>query len=66
MRAFGMPSASTVASVMALGSRGSEAVASVSQAANSRIGSEASVKSPVVNQVVRSIGGVSDIFGVLA
>ncbi len=32
MRALGAPSASTVASVMAVGSRGSEAVASFSQA----------------------------------
>ncbi len=58
---------STVASVIrAVGSRGSDAVASESHAANSLIGSSASVKSPVVNFTVRSIGGVSDIFGVLA
>ena len=66
MRAFGRPSASTVASVMAVGSRGSEAVASLSQAANSRKGSSAAVKSPLVNQLGCSIGAVSDIFGVLA
>ena len=56
MRAFGSPSASTVASVMAVGSRGSEAVASSSQAANSRNGSSAAVKSPLVNQLGCSIG----------
>src|SRR5674476_1286298 len=61
MRAFGSPSASIVASVMAVGSRGSEAVASLSQAANSRKGSSAAVKSPLVNQLGCSIGAVSDI-----
>jgi hypothetical protein len=50
-----------VASVMAVGSRGSEAVASLSQAANSRKGSSAAVKSPLVNQLGCSIGAVSDI-----
>src|SRR5712691_8630331 len=62
MRAFGSPPASMVASVIAVGSRGSEAVASVSQAENSRNGSSAWVKSPVVNQLGCSIGAVSDIF----
>src|SRR3954466_13009813 len=65
MRAFGWPSASTVASVMAVGSRGSAAVASFSQAAKSRKGSSAAVKSPLVNQLGRSIGAVSDIRGAL-
>ncbi len=51
IRAFGAPSASTVASVMAVGSRGSASVASFSQAANNRNGSSAAVKSPLVNQV---------------
>src|ERR1700690_690734 len=58
-----MPSASTVASVMAVGSRGSAAMASVSQAANSAKGSSAAVKSPLVNHVGCSIGAVSAIFG---
>src|SRR3954451_1815021 len=65
MRAFGWPSASTVASVMAVGSRGSAAVASFSQAAKSRKGSSAAVKSPLVNQLGCSIGAVSDIRGAL-
>ena len=47
--------------VMAVGSRGSAAVASFSQAANSRKGSSAAVKSPLVNQVGCSIEAVSDI-----
>src|SRR5690348_14042235 len=46
---------------MAVGSRGSEAVASRSQAAKSCSGSSAAVKSPLVNQVGCSIGAVSDI-----
>ena len=46
---------------MALGSPGSWAVASSSQAANSRNGSSAVVKSPDVNQLGCSIGLVSDI-----
>ncbi len=61
MRALGMPFASTVATVMAVGSRGSAALASFSQAANSRKGSSAAVKSPLVNQVGCSIEAVSDI-----
>src|SRR5690349_13490416 len=56
-----MPSASTVAKVMALGSRGSVFAASSSQAENSRSGSSACVKSPVVNQLGCSIAFVSDI-----
>src|SRR5688572_17942478 len=51
MRTLGTPPASTVASDIAVGSRGSHRVASSNQAANSRNGSSASVKSPVVNQV---------------
>ena len=51
---------------MAVGSRGSAALASFSQAANSRNGSSAAVKSPLVNQLGCSIGAVSDILGVLA
>ena len=50
MRTLGTPPASTVASDIAVGSRGSLCVASSNQAANSRNGSSASVKSPVVNQ----------------
>src|SRR3974377_1820508 len=61
MRAFGTPSASTVASVIAVGSRGSQAGASVSQAANRRNGSSAAMKSPVVNQLRCCIGAVSRI-----
>src|SRR5215471_19259448 len=61
MRTFGMPSASTVASAMALGSAGSVRVASSNQALNSRNGSSASVKSPFINQLGCSIGAVSDI-----
>src|SRR6266513_3151110 len=61
MRALGSPSASTVASVMAVGSRGSLRHAASNQAANSRMGSSASVKSPLVNQVGCSIGADSDI-----
>src|SRR5690349_14185749 len=49
---------------MAVGSRGSVAVASSNQAVKSRIGSSAMVKSPDVNQLGCSIGAVSDI-GVL-
>src|SRR5688572_1526449 len=51
MRTLGTPPASTVASDIAVGSRGSHLVASSNQAANSRNGSSASMKSPVVNQV---------------
>src|SRR5260370_2495070 len=61
MRTLGRPSASTVASDMAVGSRGSLRVASSNQAANSRRGSSASVKSPLVNQVGCFIGADSDI-----
>src|SRR5260370_41958596 len=61
MRTLGRPSASTVASDMAVGSRGSLALASSNQAANSRKGSSASVKSPLVNQVGCCIGADSDI-----
>src|SRR4051794_17608319 len=61
MRTLGSPSASTVASDMAVGSRGSPRAASSNQAANSRNGSSAAVKSPVVNQVGCSIGADSDI-----
>src|SRR5882672_8006512 len=61
MRTLGAPSASTVASDMAVGSRGSFRLASSNQAANSRNGSSASVKSPLVNQVGCSIGADSDI-----
>src|SRR5258708_32204216 len=61
MRAFGRRSASTVASVMALGSAGSDLVASENQAANSRKGSSASVKSPLVNPFGCFIDAESDI-----
>src|SRR5579864_8964906 len=61
MRALGNPSASTVASAMASGLTGSARLASAYQAANSRTGSSASVKSPPVNHVGCSIGAVSDI-----
>ena len=61
MRTFGRPSASTVASAMALGSAGSARLASSNQAANSRKGSSASVKSPAVNHFGCCIGDDSDI-----
>src|SRR5262249_37218526 len=56
MRTLGSPSASTVASAIASGSLGSAFLASSNQAANSRNGSSASVKSPLLNQVGCSIG----------
>src|SRR5262245_41873875 len=61
MRTLGRPSASTVASDMAVGSRGSPLAASSNQAPNSRSGSSASVKSPDVNQLGCLIGAESDI-----
>src|SRR5262249_61322586 len=61
MRTLGRPAASTVASDIAVGSRGSLRAASSNHAANNRSGSSASVKSPVVNQVGCSIGVDSDI-----
>src|SRR5580704_16695168 len=61
MRALGSPSGSTVASAMASGLTGSARLASANQAANSRTGSSAWVKSPPVNHVGCSIGAVSDI-----
>src|SRR5215470_11832507 len=63
MRTLGRPSASTVASAIASGSLGSAFLASSNQAANSRNGSSASVKSPLLNQVGCSIGTVSAISG---
>src|SRR5687768_6695410 len=50
MRASGMPSWSTVASVMALPSAGSDLKASLSHSENSVNGSSAVVKSPDVNE----------------
>src|SRR5262245_24323078 len=61
MRTLGTPSASTVASDMAVGSRGSARTASSNHAANSRKGSSAWVKSPDVNQSGCLIGAESDI-----
>src|SRR5215471_15435028 len=61
MRTLGSLSVSTVASAIASGSLGSAFLASSNQAANSRNGSSASVKSPLLNQVGCSIGTVSDI-----
>src|SRR6516165_9218818 len=61
MRTLGRPSSSTVASDMAVGSRGSLRVASSNQAANSCKGSSASVKSLLVNPAGCSIGADSDI-----
>src|SRR5258708_9289054 len=61
IRAFGKPSESTVASVMALGSAGSDRVASENQAARRRKGSSASVKSPLVNPLGCCIDADSDI-----
>src|SRR5262249_44968899 len=63
MRTLGRPSSSTVASDMAVGSRGSLRLASSNQAANSRKGSSASVKSLLVNPARCSIGADSDILG---
>src|SRR5258705_3797565 len=51
MRTSGRPSASTVASDIALGSLGSAFTASANQSPNSAKGSSASVKSPDVNGV---------------
>src|SRR5205823_11581315 len=56
-----IPSPSTVASDIAVGSRGSPFTASSNQACQRRKGSSAPVKSPVVNHVGCSIGAVSDI-----
>src|SRR5438067_930485 len=61
VRTSGIPSRSTVASDMAVGSRGSPFTASSNQACQSRKGSSASVKSPLVNHIGCSIGAVSDI-----
>src|SRR5215470_18384962 len=61
MRTLGNPSASTVASAIASGSLGSAFPASSNQVANSRNGSSALVKSPLLNQAGCSIGVVSDI-----
>src|SRR3981081_4807458 len=63
MRTFGRPSASTVSSDTAVGSRCARRLASAPQRANSRKGSPASVKSPLVNQVGCSIGPDSDMLG---
>src|SRR5690606_25475268 len=49
IRTLGMPFSSTVASATALGSLGSDATASFSQASNRAKGSLFSVKSPLVN-----------------
>src|SRR5215218_8232722 len=61
-----MPSGSTVASDIAVGSRGSPLTASSNQACHSRRGSSAWVKSPLVNHVGCSIGAVSDIHKTLS
>src|SRR5436190_4024251 len=66
VRTSGMPSGSTVASDMAVGSRGSDFTASSNQACHSRNGSSACVKSPLVNHVGCSIGAVSDIHKILS
>src|SRR5215471_16490967 len=60
MRTLGSPWRSTVASAMALGSAGSEVLASSNQAANSLMGSVA-FKSLDVNPSECSMGAVSDI-----
>ncbi len=59
-----MPSASTVASAMALGSAGSLRVGFLQPLAKSRSGSSAAVKSPTVNPLGCSIGAASDMSGV--
>src|SRR6478672_11462206 len=61
VRTSGIPSASTVASDIAVGSRGSPFTASSNHACQSRRGSSACVKSPLVNHVGCSIPEVSDI-----
>src|SRR5262245_41772697 len=61
IRTLGRPSSSTVASDMAVGSRGSLRLASSNQAAYSRKGSSTSVKSLLVNPARCSIGADSDI-----
>src|SRR4051812_2340095 len=61
-----MPSSATVASDIAVGSRGSPFTASSNQACHSRSGSSAWVKSPLVNHVGCSIGAVSDIHKTLS
>src|SRR6266436_2506915 len=64
MRTSGRPSASTVASDIALGSLGSAFTASANQSPNSANGSSASVKSPDVNGVGCLMEVVSAISGV--
>src|SRR6202008_4790183 len=61
MRLWGRPSASTGASDIAVGSRGSLRAACSNQAANRRKGSSASIKSPLVNPLGCCIGSDSDI-----
>src|SRR5919201_1974623 len=61
MRTLGRPSASTVASDIAVGWRGSLRAACSNQASNRRKGSSASIKSPLVNPLGCSIGADSDI-----
>src|SRR5215212_5480583 len=66
VRTSGKPSGSTVASDIAVGSRGSPFTASSNQACHRRNGSSAWVKSPLVNHVGCSIGAVSDIHKALS
>src|SRR4029453_8429836 len=61
MRALGSPWCATVASVMASGRLGSARPASSNHVANRRSGSDASVKSPLVNPFGCCIGADSDI-----
>src|ERR1041384_4015259 len=61
VRTSGIPFESTVASDIAVGSRGSPFTASSNQACQSRNGSSAWVKSPLINHVGWSIPAVSDI-----
>src|SRR5947207_13985297 len=66
VRTSGIPFASTVASDIAVGSRGPPFTASSNQACHNRKGSSVSVKSPLVNHVGCSIGAVSDIHKTLS
>src|SRR4051795_7647332 len=61
VRTSGIPSVSTVASDIAVGSRGSPFTASSNQACQSRNGSSALGKTPLVKHVWCSISAVSDI-----
>src|SRR5581483_4825153 len=66
IRTLGKPSASTVASAIALGSAGSEASASANHLEKRASGSSTCAKSPDVNPLWCSIGAVSDMGGLVS